>query len=61
MKKTLTRFSPMLMVEIDESVLATTPFSKEDILGFLYTLGYEQHSYRDDRGKNYAFMRKGPD
>jgi FkbM family methyltransferase len=58
MKKTLQRFSPMLLVEIDEKVLETTPYYKNDILSFLDDLGYEQHSYREREGKNYVFRRK---
>ena len=67
MKKTLIRYEPVLIIEVDENILASTPYKKQDILEFLAYLNYDMY-YIDNNGnistneinkkrKNLAFIK----
>ena len=68
MKNILSNCNPILLIEMDEGILSSTPYRKEDIIGYLNGFGYEMF-YIDDHGKlssievnknrkNYIFIKK---
>jgi FkbM family methyltransferase len=68
MKETLTNFSPILLVEINQEILSNTPYSERDIIDYLSGLGYNKFLL-DDKGNllttsnkiksnNYVFMKE---
>ncbi len=44
MKKTLQHHKPILLIEIEDSILKNTPFKASDIIDFLEELGYMRYS-----------------
>ena len=42
MKNTLDRFSPYILIELDDAIINKTPYSKKDIVDFLIDLNYQK-------------------
>lgn len=68
MKETLSKYNPRLLVEINEEILAHTPYRESDIIDYLTNLGYNKY-YLDGNGNlittssgiesnNYVFIKK---
>lgn len=66
MKKKLEKYKPTLLLEMEEDIIAQTNYSKQDMLDFLHTIGYQQFfisdtgdlisSNENPSRKNYVFL-----
>lgn len=50
MEETLKRFTPTLLLELDDEIIKKTPHSKQQIIDFLKNLGYKMY-YLGDNGQ----------